>query len=554
MRWMVAVAFLVVGPGLVCAQTSVADQQAEIKFAEDTLKQANLPTDGAGLLKFFQERTLSAEEQGRLALLVQSLGDVSYKTRAKATFRLLRAGTLALPFLKEGLNSTDEEVVRRSEICLQQILENSDAPQVAAAVRLLADRKPAGAAQTLLAFLPFASGADVIEQIRVALPQLAVQGGKPDASLVAALRDPFAIKRAAAGEALARVPAARATVLELLQDPQPEVCLQVAMALVRAEEARAVPALIDVLGKVGGDANWQIEDVLHRLAGEHAPKVTLDRFTPAEKVRKEWHQWWQAQGRNIQEPLAEFARGPAEQGLTLITQMSQQGGTNGQVMEVNRKGEIRWKIDGLRYPLDAQVVGPNRVLVVEYLNRQVSERDFQGNVVWSRPAPLPIGCQRLANGNTFIATRRELMVVERGGKVVFTHHPNLSISAARMMRNGHFVLVTTSGQCLILDGQGKQLNSFQAGPVYTMGGNIEVLANGRILIPEYRLNKVVEYTPDGKIFWQANIRWPTSAVRLTNGNTLVVSMMEQRVVELNRDGQVVWEFRPGGRPWRALRR
>src|SRR5262249_41013880 len=153
-----------------------------------------------------------------------------------------------------------------------------------------------------------------------------------------------------------------------------------------------------------------------------------------------------------------------------------------------------WKIEGLRYPLDAQIVGPNRVLVVEYLNRQVSERDFQGKLIWSRPVPLPIGCQRLANGNIFIATRRELLVVERGGKVVFTHQPNFSISAARMMRNGHFVLVTTAGQCLILNGQGKQLNSFQAGPVYTMGGNIEVLPNGRILIPEYRLNKVVEYT------------------------------------------------------------
>jgi outer membrane protein assembly factor BamB len=223
-------------------------------------------------------------------------------------------------------------------------------------------------------------------------------------------------------------------------------------------------------------------------------------------------------------------------------------------MELGPKGEVRWKIEGLRYPLDAQVVGRNRVLVVEYLNRQVSERDFEGKVIWSKMVSLPIACQRLPSGNTFVASRRELTVVDRQGKVVFTYQPEVSITAAQMMRNGHMVMITTGGTCIRVDGQGKQVNSFAAGPVYTMGGNIDVLPNGRVLVPEYRNNKVVEYTPEGKVFWEFAIPLPTSAVRLANGNTLVVSMMDQRVVEVNRQGQTVWEYRTEGRPWRALRR
>ena len=65
---------------------------------------------------------------------------------------------------------------------------------------------------------------------------------------------------------------------------------------------------------------------------------------------------------------------------------------------------------------------------------------------------------------------------------------------------------------------------------------------------------MAEYKPDGTLAWQADVRFPTSAMRLPNGNTLVVSMIELRVVELNRDGGVVWQMNTEGRPWRARRR
>ncbi len=116
------------------------------------------------------------------------------------------------------------------------------------------------------------------------------------------------------------------------------------------------------------------------------------------------------------------------------------------------------------------------------------------------------------------------------------------------------VLVTSGGVCHRLDAAGKEVTRFTVGPVYAMGTNIDVLPAGRILVPLYRQNKVVEYDRDGKVVWEANFQLPTSAVRLANGHTLVASYFQQRAVELNREGREVWEFSTDGRPWRARRR
>jgi hypothetical protein len=168
---------------------------------------------------------------------------------------------------------------------------------------------------------------------------------------------------------------------------------------------------------------------------------------------------------------------------------------------------------------------------------------------------MPIGCQRLSDGNTFIATRRQLLVVEPSGKEVLNYvHQNTSIAAATRLRDGRMVVVSTGGQLTWLDAMGKPSRSFQVGAIYTMGGNIDVLPGDRILVPEFRANRVVEYDAEGKPRWQANAVRPTSAVRLPNGNTLVVSMTSQQVVELSRDGREVWKHQTDGRPWRARRR
>ena len=96
--------------------------------------------------------------------------------------------------------------------------------------------------------------------------------------------------------------------------------------------------------------------------------------------------------------------------------------------------------------------------------------------------------------------------------------------------------------------------SFHVGFVQQFG-TLEVLANGRVLVAQANLNRVVEFNQDGRIVWQANtVQWPTSATRLPNGQTLVSSQNTNQVVVLDRKGKVVWQYGSDGQVIVARRR
>ena len=122
----------------------------------------------------------------------------------------------------------DEEVVRRCTLLLRHLEQNPDTAQAAAAARLLARAKPVGAAEVLLGYLPFVSEAFVADEIRGALPAVAVRDGKPEPVVIAAIKDKNPAKRGAAAEALmcAGVKEQLPAVRELLDDPEPQVRLR----------------------------------------------------------------------------------------------------------------------------------------------------------------------------------------------------------------------------------------------------------------------------------------------------------------------------------------
>src|SRR5207245_2161940 len=132
---------------------------------------------------------------------------------------------------------------------------------------------PAGAVETALAFLPFADNDQVADEARTLLRHLAIVGGKADPLLVAALGDRAAIRRAAAGQALARSTQADQllAVRKLLTDPDVEVRFRVAQALAYAGESAAVVSLIDTLPELPLTLAWQAEDFLLSLAGAATP-------------------------------------------------------------------------------------------------------------------------------------------------------------------------------------------------------------------------------------------------------------------------------------------
>jgi outer membrane protein assembly factor BamB len=79
------------------------------------------------------------------------------------------------------------------------------------------------------------------------------------------------------------------------------------------------------------------------------------------------------------------------------------------------------------------------------------------------------------------------------------------------------------------------------------------LANGNYLVPQL-LDKVVrEYTPDGKIAWEAKTPdWPFTAIRLDDGNTLVGCTVGNLVVEFDPKGQIAWKVSNDDLPDRPI--
>lgn len=193
---------------------------------EQTLKNAKLGVDGSALLDYFRKLARNGADRDRILALIKQLGDETFEVREKASTELIALGAAAVPFLKEALKDGDLEVVRRAERCLKEIAKEpgkkeADESAPLAAARLLAARKPAGAAQVLLDYLPSAADEAVAREVRAALAAVAMTDGKPDKALLAALEDKDVKKREAAAEALSRtaLPSGRKVLVPGLKRP-----------------------------------------------------------------------------------------------------------------------------------------------------------------------------------------------------------------------------------------------------------------------------------------------------------------------------------------------
>src|SRR5262249_34620767 len=110
--------------------------------------------DGPALLAAFQKRTLSPEQTARALTWIAELNEEAFKTRQRASAELVALGLPVVPLLRQALPGKSLEQSKRIEQCIQQIIKapGADALPVVAA-RLLALRKPAGAIETLLAYV-----------------------------------------------------------------------------------------------------------------------------------------------------------------------------------------------------------------------------------------------------------------------------------------------------------------------------------------------------------------------------------------------------------------
>src|SRR5947209_2377797 len=164
---------------------------------EQTLRAVSLTTDGPGLLDFFRKRSQASVDPAEVAALVAQLGDKAGEVREKATGALVALGPVAVPQLRQAAKDPDEpEVAGRAKRCLQAIEGNFAASVPVAAARMLAQRRPEGAAAVLLDYLPLADDENVIEEVKLALAAVAQRDGKPESVLLQALDDKSALRRA----------------------------------------------------------------------------------------------------------------------------------------------------------------------------------------------------------------------------------------------------------------------------------------------------------------------------------------------------------------------
>jgi hypothetical protein len=462
-------------------------------------------------------------------------------------------GGKIMPLLKQAQRHADLEVRTRANRCLAAITMSNATPLSPVTARLLALRKPKGAAEALLSFLPFAEDEALLEECQAALNMVAYPKGiKAHPAILKAVHDKSALRRAAVGQALCHGPFTEylPQLRRLLRDKEPNVRLRTALALAGAREREAVPVLISLIATLPTEQSSPAEEYLLKLARDHPPKDLPDGDEGRKKRSELWAAWWKANGTSVA-MVDRYSPIIRERylGFTMLIQAN-----NNQVTELDKDNKPRWTLSGLLNPYDAHFLKGNRVLVAEYNGQRVTERDLKGNILWTKQVPSwPLQAERLRNGRTFIVCRNLLMEVDKGGREVLKIDRPHDIMTARKLPNGKIVVITSNRQLLTMDGRGKVLKTAQLQNVYYNSN--EILDNGNVLIPLGWNNRLVEYNADGKEVWSATLQQPMSAVRLANGHTVVASQSwPYKVYELDKTGKQIAEVQTNTYTYRVRRR
>ena len=205
------------------------------------------------------------------------------------------------------------------------------------------------------------------------------------------------------------------------------------------------------------------------------------------------------------------------------------------------------------------IVGPGRAFLATGAETYIMGVD--GKVHWSYPRGSRDGWV-LPGGNVLLAVNRDkdfpgggvVEVAPDGKETVLFKGTQAEVNTVQPLDNGR-VLLTEAGpkpRLLEIDRAGKVLVDVplqaQTDDTHLQSRMARKLKNGNYLVPQL-LDKVVrEYTPSGKVVWEAKTpgeppeAWPFTAIRLPNGNTLTTCTHANMVVEFDGDGKVVWQL------------
>lgn len=504
-------------------------------------------SDTPTLLQLIRTHTPSAEAIARIQTLIEQLGSRIFQRREKATQALIQIGTPARAALLKATKDTDSERAKRAQRCLEIIDKGRQLAQLEKAVQLLGQRKSKEAVDVLLNFAPFVDDDSLTLTLTTALTTLA-KDQKELSRFRIALKSAKPEERAIAAVALTRTLPLKQLddVQTLLKDDNPEVRMQVGIALAKRGERKAVSVLITLIDQLPQSELWQIEELLYALSTKDTPPYLKEDTAKARKeYREAWEQWWQQHGEKID--LAQLEKQKALLGYTMIIYMDK-----GIIRETDRNNKVRWEVTGLKSPLDAQVLPGQRVLIAEYSTKTVSERTWAGKIIWQKVFPeAPIRVERVPTGQTLVTTHKRLILMNRDGTERNLYIAKGYLQTARRFANGNIACIV-SGTLHVLSAEGKEKSTFAA-KRGTITSCLDTLTNGHILLAEYGHRRVVEMDTQGKVLWQVPAEKAISTVRLPNGNTLV-SQQDGAILEYGKNKQLIKKFKIDGHPTQVRRR
>src|SRR6266542_2428139 len=169
--------FALLAGALLLGYAAAQEPEAELLQAEKLLREARIGSEGADVVRFFRDRSLSEEDHQRLTAAVEQLGNANFQKREKAVEELRRAGRKALPFLRAALRDGDLERARRAQLCIDKIDSSAEMLLLQAAAHVLAQRRPKEATEALLRYFPVAGDSAVEEAVLKALASVSVKDG-----------------------------------------------------------------------------------------------------------------------------------------------------------------------------------------------------------------------------------------------------------------------------------------------------------------------------------------------------------------------------------------
>jgi hypothetical protein len=179
----------------------------------------------------------------------------------------------------------------------------------------------------------------------------------------------------------------------------------------------------------------------------------------------------------------------------------------------------------------------------------------EGKVEWTYPLAARDqleDCSMLSNGTIVFARGSGASIVRQDKKIIWNYnapagteiHSAYPIDRDRVlvMQNGDPAVVMVINTLSGIVEQQVALDTGNAKNPRGQFGHVRLTPAGNYLAAHTDLNKVMEYTPDGRPVWGVKADTPWAAVRLRNGNTLISGGESAYVREIDKNGKTVWEL------------